>query len=230
MIELRHLSVRSGSFQLSDLSLTIETGEYAVLLGPTGAGKTTLLEALCGLRTVTSGEVLLDGVNVTSFPPGARSIGYVPQDLCLFPTLSVRQHLEFAPRLRQWPAAQREARVRELADVLGIAPLLDRPPAGLSGGEAQRVAIGRAVAFAPRILLLDEPLSALDPQTRNAIQSMLAELHQTTRMTVLHVTHRLEEVAPMAQRVIILESGKLVDVGAPDAAGTSTSSYPAEGP
>src|SRR5687767_9547183 len=131
-------------------------------MGKTGCGKTTLLEAVAGLRQPAAGRVILGGLDVTDRPPGERGLGYVPQDAALFRTMTVYGHLAFALNLRGWARAAVEARVRELADWLEITPLLQRRPAGLSGGEAQRVALGRALSFRPKYLLLDEPLSSLD--------------------------------------------------------------------
>ena len=194
MIQVTNLCLTAGSFQLSGVTFGLETGEYGVLMGRTGSGKTTILEALCGLRRASSGVVELGGRDVTHSRPGSRGIGYVPQDAVLFPTLTVREQIAFAPRLRRWDAELIEARVQELAGRLGIEQLLDRRPAGLSGGERQRVALGRALAAHPAVLLLDEPLAALDDDTREEIQELLAGVRQERRVTILHVTHRRAEV------------------------------------
>jgi ABC-type sugar transport system ATPase subunit len=166
MIELIDVTIQAGKFSLRNVTFQIQAGEYAVLMGRTGQGKTTLLEAICGLRDVVAGRVLIDGHDVTHWLPGDREIGYVPQDLALFPTLSVRDHLAFALQLRRNKTQQITKRVDELAELLGISKLLDRSVRNLSGGESQRVAIGRAISFNPAVLLLDEPLSALDEATR----------------------------------------------------------------
>lgn len=209
MIELDSVGLQVGTFKLVDVSFTIPAGGYAALVGKTGAGKSTLLEAICGLRQLTSGKVLLSGVDVTTFPPAARGIGYLPQDLCLFPPLTVQEHLEFVPRLQSWPSEMRRQRVVELAAALQLTSVLFRKPAGLSGGEAQRVGLGRALASHPRILLLDEPLSALDPQTRSVIRDVIQNDHREHQLTVLHVTHRLEEISPLADMVLTLSEGKV---------------------
>jgi ABC-type sugar transport system ATPase subunit len=191
------------------VSLSLEVGEYAVLMGRTGCGKTSLLEAICGLRPVRGGRILCHGVDVTHWDPADRQVGYVPQDLALFPTLSVREHLEFALRVRRMPAAQRQARVSEMAELLGIAALLERGIQGLSGGEAQRVALGRALAFQPAVLLLDEPLSALDEGTRGDMYALLRRLRERTGVTTLHVTHNRDEAEALADRLFVLEDGRL---------------------
>lgn len=212
MIEFREVTIRAGQFELSRLSFTIERGQYAVLMGRTGGGKSTILEALCGLRPVTAGSVWLDGRNVTNMDPADRGIGYVPQDLALFPSYSVREHLAFALKLRKVSPRVIEERIAEMADLLGIAKLLPRGIKGLSGGEAQRVALGRALSFHPPVLLLDEPLSALDEATRDEMHSLLKQVQQKTGVTTLHVTHSQQEAAILADRLLVLEGGALREI------------------
>lgn len=204
MIDLQAVSIAAGSFLLSELDLRVERGEYAVLMGPSGQGKTTILEAICGLRKVTAGKILIDGHEVTRWPPADRQIGYVPQDLALFPTMTVRENLEFALRLRNAPRQQIAERTEELAHLLSIPHLLDRGVKHLSGGEAQRVALGRALSFRPAVLLLDEPLSALDEARRHDMQNLLRSVQQNTGVTTLHVTHSADEAEALADRVLTL--------------------------
>jgi ABC-type sugar transport system ATPase subunit len=215
MIELQRVSLRAGNFALHDISLRVESGEYAVLMGRTGRGKTTLLEAICGLRKVESGRIVLHGDDVTDWSPADRQIGYVPQDLALFPTLTVRQHLEFAVRLRKFPPAVIRERVDEMSALLGITPLLERHVQGLSGGESQRVALGRALSFHPAVLLLDEPLSALDEATRSEMYALLRSIRERTGVTVLHVTHSRQEAAALADRLLLLDEGRIREDGRP---------------
>jgi ABC-type sugar transport system ATPase subunit len=210
MISVDCLSLRAGSFALDGLSFEVPTGQYAVLMGRTGSGKTTLLESICGLKPVHAGTIRLMGADVTRLCPAERGVGYVPQDLALFPTHTVRQHLSFAVELRNWPQAAIDARVAELAELLGIGLLLDRRPLGLSGGESQRVALGRALSFRPRILLLDEPLSALDDTTRQEMYTLLRSVQEATGVTTLHVTHSLSEAKALADRLLLLRDGKVV--------------------
>ena len=217
MIELKNVSCTQGSFQLKDVSLSIGAGEYAVLMGPTGRGKTTLLEIICGLRPVAEGRVVVRGVDVTGWPPADRQIGYVPQDLALFPNMNVRGHLEFALRLRRKSKPLIDARTDELSKLLGITHLLQRSIQGLSGGEAQRVALGRAIAFEPAVLLLDEPLSALDADTRQDMHDLLRKLKHSTGMTTLHVTHNHEEAAALADRTFRLRDGTITEETVPHA-------------
>jgi ABC-type sugar transport system ATPase subunit len=209
MIEIEDVTVRSGGFVLANVSAVIHEGEYAVLMGATGRGKTTILEAICGLRPVVSGRIRLAGADVTEWKPADRGIGYVPQDLALFPTMTVREHLEFALRLRRASRAVQSERVAELADVLDIGPLLDRRIRGLSGGEAQRVALGRALSFRPRVLLLDEPLNALDESTRDRLCELLRTIQKTDGLTTLHVTHGRTEARMLADRLFVLAEGRL---------------------
>lgn len=210
MIELRDVTIRAGQFSLERVSFRIESGEYAVLMGRTGLGKTTILESICGLRSIASGAILIRETDVSDWSPGDREIGYVPQDLALFPTMTVEQHLAFALRLRKASEKLIAERVSELADVLGIRPLLKRRIQALSGGERQRVALGRALSFRPSVLVLDEPLSALDEQTRQEIYSLLRRIKETTRVTTLHVTHNLDDADALADRRFVVDRGKVV--------------------
>lgn len=185
-------------------------------MGKTGCGKTTLLEAVCGLRPVSSGKVALCGQDVTKRRPAERGVGYVPQDLALFPTLTVHENLGFALHARHWSAADTQARVREMAQFLGIDSLLERYPVGLSGGESQRVALGRALAFRPKVLLLDEPLSALDEDTRAEMVSLLRDVQRVTGVTVLHVTHSQAEARRLADRLFVLARDGVREVPNPE--------------
>lgn len=209
MIQLENVSIRAGDFSLNEISFQVPKGDYAVLMGRTGRGKTTILESICGLRRVSSGKILIDGADVTDWLPGDRQIGYVPQDLALFPTLTVAQHLAFALRLRKRSKFEIEGRISELAQVLGITSLLDRSVDALSGGESQRVALGRALSFRPSVLLLDEPLSALDESTRAEMHDLLKRVKQTTGVTTLHVTHSNEEAEALADHRFELNDGVL---------------------
>jgi ABC-type sugar transport system ATPase subunit len=209
MIRLDRLCLRAGSFALDGVSLAVAAGEYAVLMGKTGCGKSTLLETVAGLKPAHAGRVFLVERDVTSLRPSERGVGYVPQDLALFPTLTVREHLAFALVVRDWPQRHINERIDELAGLLGIAAILGRYPQGLSGGESQRVALGRALSFRPRVLLLDEPLSALDEDTRGGMIEMLRSVQRLTGVTTLHVTHSLTEARRLADRLFVLDRGVL---------------------
>jgi ABC-type sugar transport system ATPase subunit len=209
MIELQNVGIKAGQFALNEISFRVDTGEYAVLMGRTGQGKSTILEAICGLRAITSGRLLVRGTDVANLLPADRAIGYVPQDLALFPTMTVREHLEFALRLRKYTRKDLAIRVNELAEVLGISALMQRRVRGLSGGEAQRVALGRALSFHPTVLLLDEPLSALDSETRQEMHALLRRIKVATGVTTLHVTHNQEDATALADRKLVIENGRI---------------------
>jgi len=211
MIQLDSIAWRAGSFALENVAFTVPAGRYGVLMGKTGSGKTTVLEIICGLRRAAAGRVRLGGRDVTDLAPGARGIGYVPQDGALFSTMTVRGQLGFALRLRRRPAAEIAARVAELADDLGIAPLLDRLPDGLSGGERQRVALGRALAAKPKVLVLDEPLSALDEERRDDLAALLRRVQREHAITALHITHSHAEAAQLADVLFRLEAGRVTE-------------------
>jgi len=212
VISIKNLSVHQGDFVLGNVSFDVPEGQYGILMGHTGCGKTTILEAVCGLRPVAGGTILLDGFDVTRSKPALRGIGYVPQDAALFSTMTVRAHLAFALKIRKWSRDQINVRVKELADLLNITHLLDRRPKGLSGGEQQRVSLGRALAFRPRVLCLDEPLSALDDQTRRQMYTLLKQAQKHEHVTVLHVTHSLEEASHLGDIIFRVENGKVRQV------------------
>lgn len=216
MIETRQLGLRLGEFELRDINLRVEEGEYFVILGPTGAGKTVLVECIVGLHAPETGSVWLDGRNVTHLKPEERHLGYVPQDYALFPHLTVRQNIEFGLHLRRVPPQERERRVEGLVELLGIGPLLSRHPLTLSGGEKQRVALARALVVEPRALLLDEPLAAVDEQTRERLCVELRNLQRQTGTTIVHVSHNFEETLALADRIAIFQEGSIVQVGPPD--------------
>jgi len=209
MIAVDHITLRVGGFALEDVGFDVPTGQYAVLMGRTGAGKTTLLEALCGLKAVASGTIRLNGRDVTRLKPAERGIGYVPQDRALFQTMTVREHLAFALTIQKASGQVIQQSVAELSRLLGIEHLLNRRPPGLSGGEAQRVALGRALAARPGVLCLDEPLSALDDETRQEMYELLKQVRASTNVTILHVTHNLDEAKQLADRIFFLRDGKV---------------------
>ena len=214
MIRLENLQVRAGEFSLALDELRVAPGEYLMVLGPTASGKTVLLETLAGLRRPRAGRVHLNGRDVTGEPPERRRVGLVYQDYALFPHLTVGENIGFGIA-RSSRGATARARTRELAALLGIEQLLERHPEGLSGGEQQRVALARALATQPDVLLLDEPLSALDGPTRLELRRELARLHRELRTTVVHVTHDLDEAMALGDTVAVLMAGRLRQIGAP---------------
>ena len=214
MIAVHNLRIRQGAFHLEGVSFTIPAGEYGVLMGKTGCGKTTILEAVCGLKPLVSGNIILSGRDVTHRKPAERGVGYVPQDRALFVTMTVRDHLAFALKIHGWDRAAIEERVNELAGLLRLDHLLDRRPKGLSGGESQRVALGRALSMGPEVLLLDEPLSALDDETRAEMCDLLVEVRKRSPVTVLHITHSRGEAERLADRIFVLRDGKIEPLAA----------------
>ncbi|MBT3293985.1 MAG: ATP-binding cassette domain-containing protein [Verrucomicrobia bacterium] len=207
MIVLDHVSIEQDAFRMQDVCIEVPRGAYAVLMGATGSGKTTLLEVICGLRRPTAGRILLGGEDLTDATPAGRDVGYVPQDGALFKTMTVFEQLAFALMVRRENPEIIEARVIELAELLGIQHLLDRTPDGLSGGECQRVGLGRALSFRPRILLLDEPLCALDDETRSQIVDLLRQVREHTGVTTLHVTHNKSEADQLGTMGLRIENG-----------------------
>jgi molybdate/tungstate transport system ATP-binding protein len=204
MLSVHNLSVQAGSFSIQNISFEIPTGTCVSLMGSSGSGKTTLMEALCGLRHITSGIVHLDDRDITHLRPGEREVALVPQDNALFPHLTVREHLAFGPTIQGWKKADIVKRADELAEQLGITSLLSRTPENLSGGEAKRIALGRAIATRPSLLCLDEALTGLDDETYSDILTLLQSTISTGKLTTLHITHNRVEANQLADTVIEL--------------------------
>jgi osmoprotectant transport system ATP-binding protein len=217
-VELRGVAVRRGGRAVVDeASLAVAPGELVVLIGPSGAGKSTLLGTINRLVEPDAGEIRIDQRDVRTLPPETlrRGIGYCFQGLGLFPHLSVADNIGVTPRLLGWDAARIAERVDELLARVGLDPALRRRlPAELSGGQAQRVAVARALAAAPPLLLLDEPFGALDPETRARLQKELAALQRTLGVTTLLVSHDLGEALLLATRLVVMIDGRIVQVGA----------------
>ncbi len=200
---------------LDDVSLTIRKGEFFTLLGPSGCGKTTLLRLIAGFEMPTSGTILLDGQDVTDLPPNHRPVNTVFQSYALFPHLSVRENIGFALKMLGRPNAEVEARTAAMLSLVKLDALADRATAQLSGGQQQRVALARALAPQPKVLLLDEPLSALDLKLRKEMQVELKRLQKETGITFVFVTHDQEEALTMSDRIGVMSSGKLQQVASP---------------
>jgi ABC-type Fe3+/spermidine/putrescine transport system ATPase subunit len=205
---------------LDGISVEISTGETAVILGPSGCGKTTLLRVIAGLEVPDAGDVLLEGAKVTAggrvvVPPHRRRLGFVFQDLALWPHLTVREHLDFVLRPATVSRSERQARVQEALHLVRVESLSARYPHELSGGEQQRVALARAIVGQPRVLLLDEPLSSLDPDLRAALRAELARLRGALDLAMVYVTHDREDAAALGDRVIEMRAGRIVSVHDP---------------
>ncbi|TIR24097.1 MAG: ABC transporter ATP-binding protein [Mesorhizobium sp.] len=215
-LDIRTLRKAYGSaIALDGVDLSINEGEFVTLLGPSGSGKTTLLMSIAGFTRPDSGTILLDGADITGVDPEDRNFGLVFQGYALFPHLSVANNIAFPLRVRNWDKARIAARVDEVMKLVGLDKLAARKPRELSGGQQQRVAIGRALAFGPKILLLDEPLSALDRKLRDTMQRELKRLHQETGVTFVFVTHDQEEAYAMSDRIAVFQNGNIVQIGSP---------------
>ena len=215
MLELRSISLVKGGFALREVCLEVQAGEYFVLVGPTGCGKTMLLETIAGLEKPLGGAVLVGGEDITALGPEDRSLGYVPQDYALFPHMTVEANILSGCLARRVPKAEALGRAQEMAEMLHIAHLLPRRIRGLSGGERQRVALARALATHPRLLLLDEPLAALDPATRGRLWRELKAVHQRLGLTTIHVTHDFGEAHALADRTGLMHNGAFLQIGPP---------------
>jgi molybdopterin-binding protein len=216
MIQIKNLYVDLGDFMLRDINLDVTAGDYFVILGPTGAGKTILLESIAGLYPVKSGEIWLRGKEVTHLEPEKRGVSIVYQDHVLFPHLSVADNITFGLKLNHESQQELTKTLDWLAELLNIAHLLSRSPETLSGGEKQKVALARALSVKPELLLLDEPLSALDPETREGVQQELRLLHNQLKITTIHVTHDFEEAVALGDRIAVLGDGCIKQTGTPD--------------
>jgi len=221
MLEVIDLWKRWKEFELQGISFEVESGEYFVLLGPSGAGKTLLLECIAGLHVLDKGEIIIDGKDVTFFPPEERSVGMVFQEYALFPHMTVWENVEFGLEVRKVPLNERRKRVKELLELLKVEQLAHRYPSTLSGGEKQRVALARALAVNPKVLLLDEPLSALDAPLRRKLRDELKRLHKVLRIPFVHVTHDQMEAYSLADKIAVINKGVILEIGSPEKIFTS---------
>jgi ABC-type Fe3+/spermidine/putrescine transport system ATPase subunit len=213
-LKLENLSKRWRDFKLKNIDLTIKDGTYFVILGPTGAGKTLLLETIMGFHEPDQGRILLNGVDVTNEPPEKRQIGYVSQNCVLFPHMTVRQNVEFGLKMKGMVKTERDRKVDQLLEFAGLNAMAHRRPATLSGGEKQKVALMRALAAEPQLIVLDEPLTAIDLETAREIKNELKRVHMSGK-TVIHVTHNQVEGFSLGSKMAIINSGEIVQTGKP---------------
>jgi len=216
MIRISGLNLELRSFALRDINLDIESGDYFILVGPSGSGKTVLLETIVGLHKVNTGNIWIDNRDITSLEAEKRNIGIVYQDCALFPHLSVRENIIFGLKVRKKRPEIIEQELDRVVQLLGIGYLLPRKAVALSGGEKQKVALARALVTKPELLLLDEPLSALDPQARESVRNEIMKIHHELGISVLHVTHDFEEAITMGTRIAVIGGGSIKQVGVPD--------------
>lgn len=215
-IAVRDAEKRYGQFHAVDrISLDIEPGEFITLLGPSGSGKTTLLNLLAGFQSLDGGEILVDGKPVHNVPTHKRGFGMVFQSYALFPNMTVTQNVAFPMRMAGVDRATTARRVAETLEIMRLSAHADKVPSEMSGGQQQRVAIARAIVMRPKVVLMDEPLSALDRRLRESIQIEIRDLHQTIGSTILFVTHDQGEALTMSDRIAVLDAGKIVQIGRP---------------
>lgn len=216
MIRLENVEKHfAGHPVVHPLSLTIDEGEFLTLLGPSGCGKTTILRMIAGFEQPTTGVIRLDGEDVTQLPPNKRNLNLVFQHYALFPHMTVQENIQFGLKMKKIPAAEQKERIAEAIRLTQLTALAKRYPHQLSGGQQQRVAIARAIANKPKVLLLDEPLGALDLQLRKNLQAELKQLQRSLGITFVYVTHDQEEAMMMSDRIVIMNNGRIEQIGSP---------------
>ncbi|MFW6147312.1 MAG: ATP-binding cassette domain-containing protein [Thermodesulfobacteriota bacterium] len=213
MIAIQGLNIDLRDFHLRDISLDVAENEFFILMGPTGAGKTVLLEAIAGLVPIKKGKIYIAGKDITELPPEKRGISIVYQDYALFPHLPVRDNITYGLRFHRIEKRKAQERFAQLVDVLNLSHLKHRLPTKLSGGEKQRVSVARALMVEPKVLLLDEPLSALDPGFREEVRGALKRLHRTSNVTFVMVTHDFAEALSLAGRAAVMNDGRIEQIG-----------------
>lgn len=216
-IRLEHVSKSFGNTKvIEDLDLVFENGKFTVLLGPSGCGKTTLLRMIAGIGPATSGTVYMDGQDITEVPPGKRNVAMVFQNYAIYPTMSVRENIEFCLKNNRVPKEERKRRVEQVAETVGLTEYLGRKPSALSGGQRQRIALARAMVKEPAVFLMDEPLSNLDAKLRLAMRSELIQLHEQLKTTFIYVTHDQMESMAMADQIVLMDQGTIMQQAAPE--------------
>ena len=216
MLQIVNVNLTLGNFKLDSISLNVDQKEYLIIIGRTASGKTTILKTIAGAYRPSSGKILLNGADITSMPPEKRNIAYVSQIFSSFDPKNVRGNIEFGLRARGVPKPEREELVSGVVKDLGIEHLLDRMPATLSGGEQQRVSLARALVTSPKMILLDEPLSMIDPETKGSIVRLLKAIPEKYKIPVVHVTHEWDEAYSLASRIAVIHQGRIIEVGDPE--------------
>ena len=201
---------------IEDLDLTIQDGKFTVLVGASGCGKTTLLRMIAGIGPATSGHIYMDGKDITDLDPAKRDIAMVFQNYAIYPTMTVKENIEFGLKNRKVPKEERERLIKEYAEVVGLTDYLDRKPGTLSGGQRQRIALARAMVKKPKVFLMDEPLSNLDAKLRVAMRTELIELHNRLKTTFIYVTHDQVEAMAMADQIVLMDKGEIMQEASPE--------------
>lgn len=215
MIKIHDLSLKLGKFELKNINLEINHGEYFVILGETGAGKTMLVECIAGLHKF-SGKIFIDGIDISNVPIEKRNTGLVYQDYALFPNLNVMDNIKFGLKIRKFSEEAINENVCEISKILKVHHLLDSDVKNLSCGEKQRISLARVLVINPKILLLDETLAALDPNTQNEVKNFLKEIHKERNLTTIHITHNFEEAISLADRLGVMHKGEILQTGKAD--------------
>ena len=200
---------------IPDLNLDIVDGSFTVLVGPSGCGKSTTLRMIAGLEKPTSGQILIDGVDVANMAPGKRDLAMVFQNYALYPTMTVRKNIEFGLINKKVPKEKRDSLIADVSEIVGLTPYLDRKPANLSGGQRQRVALARAMVKEPKVFLMDEPLSNLDAKLRASMRVELIELHKRLKTTFIYVTHDQTEAMSMGDVIVLMNKGIIMQQSSP---------------
>jgi ABC-type sugar transport system ATPase subunit len=218
VIELKNIEkvYENGGLAVDNISIDIQDGEFLILVGPSGCGKSTTLRMIAGLETITNGEISIDGKIINDIPAGKRDIGMVFQNYALYPHMTVRGNLEFPLKIKKTDKSNIKNRVEEIAKLVEIDDLLDRYPKQLSGGQRQRVALGRAIVREPKAFLFDEPLSNLDAKLRTQMRNEIISLQRKLKITSVYVTHDQTEAMTMGDRIVIMNKGKVMQIGTPD--------------
>lgn len=220
MLKFDHVSkVYNGKTVVGDITMEFEKGEFIVLIGPSGCGKTTTLKMINRLVEPTSGSIFINGKNIKETNPVKlrRNIGYVIQQIGLFPHMTIQENITIVPKLLKWPLEKRKARAEELLELVHMTPdYLERYPHELSGGQQQRIGVLRALAADPPLILMDEPFGALDPITRETLQEEMKNLQKTLQKTIVFVTHDMDEALKLADKIVIMKDGRIVQIGSPD--------------
>ena len=215
-IELKNITKAfKNEVVIKEMNLTIQDGSFTVLVGPSGCGKSTTLRMIAGLEKQTSGEIWIGDRCVNDTPPGMRDVAMVFQNYALYPTMTVRENIEFGLKNRRVPKKEREVLVKDISEIVGLTPYLDKKPHALSGGQRQRVALARAMVKKPQVFILDEPLSNLDAKLRNQMRTELIQLHQRLGTTFVYVTHDQVEAMSMGDQIVVMNKGLIQQVAAP---------------